>query len=225
MFKDPKKKYEIVPNAISYELANFIFDYLLMQRDATAFLIRKEMIKDITGTPFGSWQDKQVPNTFSKYGDPVLETLLMKLLPVTGEITQQNLIPCYAYSRLYKKGDELVRHKDRPSCETSCTINLGGEPWPLFLDPSGQSSVEKKISPSKVILKKKPLKGISIILNPGDMLIYCGQHIEHWREPFKGNTHGQAFLHYNNKEGPYARQNLFDGRPMLGLPSVTKNLH
>ena len=222
MFRDPKKKYEVVPNAVSYELINFIFNYLLMSRDNTAFLIQNKIIKDETSTPFGTWQDPQIPNTFAKYGDPVLETLLMKLLPITSKITQQNLIPCYAYGRLYKKGDQLVRHKDRPSCETSCTLNLGGEPWPIFMDPSGKNSIKKKFSESKVILKKKRPKGISVLLKPGDMLIYCGQLIEHWREPFKGNVHGQAFMHYNNKEGPYGQRNLFDGRPMLGLPSVTR---
>ena len=215
MFKDSKKKYEIVPNAVSYELSNFLFNYLLMTRDASAFLIQQEMIKDQLGTPFGTWRDPQIPNTFSKYGDAGLETLLMKLLPMTSKITQQNLIPCYAYGRIYKKGDILHRHIDRPSCEVSCTINLGGEPWPIFMGISKKKSIKKK--------KKKPSKGISVLLKPGDMLIYCGHHIEHWREPFQGNNHCQAFMHYNNKDGPYGQENMFDRRPMLGLPNVTQN--
>jgi len=218
MFKDPKKKYEIVPNAVSYELANFLFNYLLMTRDASAFLMQQGMVQDQLGTPFGTFKDPQIPNTFSKYGDAGLETLLMKLLPITSKITQQNLIPCYAYGRVYKKGDQLLIHKDRPSCETSCTVNLGGEPWPIFMGLSGKRRSKKYIKGKK----KKPSKGISILLKPGDMLIYCGHHIEHWREPFKGNTHGQAFMHYNNKDGPYGLENLFDKRPMLGLPNVTQ---
>jgi hypothetical protein len=219
MFKDPKKRYEIVRGAISKELANFIFNYLLLHRDATAHLIKYGVIQDKgQGNFFGTWKEALIPNTFSKYGDPVIETLLMKLLPVMRKITQRNLIPCYGYVRVYKKGDELVRHFDRESCETSCTLHLGGDPWKIFIDPSGACGVKKIISASKVIVKKKPNKGISLVMKPGDMLAYCGQVMEHWREPFKGNVHAQTFLHYNDQDGPHGVKNLYDGRAMIGLP-------
>jgi hypothetical protein len=172
-----KKKYEIVRGAISSELAEFIFNYFLMQRDATAFLIKYNVIKDKgAGDLFGTWQDPQSPNTFSRYGDHALETLQLKLLPIVRKITERNLIPCYAYGRIYKKGDELIRHVDRDSCETSCSLHLGGDPWKIFLDPTGKSRVP-------------------IDMKPGDMLIYCGSSIEHWRKPFKGKVHAQAFVH------------------------------
>ena len=219
MFKDPKKRYEIVRGAISKELANFIFNYLLLHRDATAHLIKYGVIQDKgQGNFFGTWKEALIPNTFSKYGDPVIETVLMKLLPVMRKITQRNLIPCYGYVRVYKKGDELVRHFDRESCETSCTLHLGGDPWKIFIDPSGACGVKKIISESKVIVKKKPNKGISLVMKPGDMLAYCGQVMEHWREPFKGNVHAQTFLHYNDQDGPHGVKNLYDGRAMIGLP-------
>ena len=222
MFKDPKKRYEIVRGAISKELANFIFNYLLLHRDATAHLIKYGVIQDKgQGNFFGTWKEELIPNTFSKYGDPVIETVLMKLLPVMRKITQRNLIPCYGYVRVYKKGDELVRHFDRESCETSCTLHLGGDPWKIFIDPSGACGVKKIISASKVIVKKKPNKGISLVMKPGDMLAYCGQVMEHWREPFKGNVHAQTFIHYNDQDGPHGRKNLFDGRRIMGIPKLT----
>ena len=221
MFKDPKKRYEIVRGAISKELANFIFNYLLLHRDATAHLIKYGVIQDKgQGNFFGTWKEALIPNTFSKYGDPVIETVLMKLLPVMRKITQRNLIPCYGYVRVYKKGDELVRHFDRESCETSCTLHLGGDPWKIFIDPSGACGVKKIISASKVIVKKKPNKGISLVMKPGDMLAYCGQVMEHWREPFKGNVHAQTFIHYNDQDGPHGRKNLFDGRHLMGIPKL-----
>ena len=49
------------------------------------------------------------------------------------------------------------------------------------------------------------------------MLIYSGCELEHWREPFQGNLCGQVFLHYNHANGPYAKTNLYDKRPMLGI--------
>jgi hypothetical protein len=71
---------------------------------------------------FGTWTDTQIPNTYSHYADPVMETLLVKMLPVMKQQTGLDLIPTYSYARAYKKGDTLHRHKDRPSCEISTTI-------------------------------------------------------------------------------------------------------
>ena len=58
-------------------------------------------------------------------------------------------------------------------------------------------------------------------LKPGDMLIYSGCELEHWREPFDGDDCAQVFLHYN-QISKKADQNLFDKRPHLGLPSWFK---
>ena len=219
MFKDPNKKYEIVRRAIPRQLANFIYNYLINHREVSEFLIKKGAVKDGSkGGFWGTWEDTQVPNTFCKYGDIALETLQMKLLPLMRKITGRNLVPCYAFARIYKKGDELVRHIDRESCETSCTLHLGGDPWRIFIDPSGESGIKKIIGPNKVVLKKNPPKGISLVMKPGDMLAYCGQVIEHWREPFKGNVHAQTFIHYNDQDGPHGRSHVYDGRPMMGLP-------
>ena len=50
------------------------------------------------------------------------------------------------------------------------------------------------------------------------MLIYSGCDLEHWREPFQGTVCSQVFLHYNHANGPFAKTNLLDGRPLLGVP-------
>jgi hypothetical protein len=81
---------------------------------------------------FGTWGDTQIPNTYSHYADPVMETLLVKMLPVMKQHTGLDLVPTYSYARAYKKGDTLHRHKDRPCCEISTTLNLGGDPWPIL---------------------------------------------------------------------------------------------
>jgi hypothetical protein len=46
-----------------------------------------------------------------------METLLQRMKPVMEEATNLKLIETYSYARIYKKGDILHRHKDRPSCE------------------------------------------------------------------------------------------------------------
>jgi hypothetical protein len=131
-----------------------------------------------------------------------METLLLKLQPLMEKTTELKLIPNYSYARIYKKGDVLKRHKDRFSCEISTTLNLGGDPWPIYLEPS----------------EKEGLKGIKVNLNSGDMLVYKGNLLEHWREPFNGEDCAQVFLHYTNENTPGAKENIFDKRLHLGLP-------
>ena len=120
--------------------------------------------------------------------------------------TGLKLNPAYTYARIYKKGDILKRHKDRFSCEISTTMNLGGNDWPIYLEPSGE----------------KNKKGIKVDLKPGDMLVYRGCDLEHWREKFKGKCNVQVFLHYNNTKTRFAKDNIFDRRKHLGLPNWFK---
>ena len=119
-----------------------------------------------------------------------------------------DLIETYSYARIYKKGDILARHKDRYSCEVSATLALGGESWPIFLEPSGEEGKE----------------GIKVTLEPGDMLIYKGCEVEHWREAFEGENCGQVFLHYNKAGSKNAKENAFDKRPFIGLPAWFKGM-
>ena len=190
---DLMDNYKVVKEAISFELANFLFNYFLLKREAVYYMYSNNWMHD--NGVLGTWKDEQVPNTYSIYGDPVFDTLLMKVLPVMQRETGLDVIPTYSYARIYKKGDILKKHKDRPSCEISTTLNLGGDPWSIFLE------------------------GEQVDLNVGDMLIYEGCKLEHWREPFEGEHCGQVFLHYNNKKGEFKDINIFDGRDKLGTPN------
>ena len=190
-------KYQVIKKAISYELANFVFNYFLLKRDAVGWMYKTNITYD--NGMMGTWKDTQIPNTYSHYADPVMETLLVKVLPVMASETGLELIPTYSYARLYKKGDILHRHKDRPSCEISTTINLGGNPWPIFIDGTGTNNV---IDEYKNIHKPNAPAGTKVLLEVGDMLVYSGCELEHWREPFEGNTCAQVFLHYVDANGP-----------------------
>ena len=208
-------KYQVIKKAVSYELANFCLNYFLLKRDAVDWMYKNNIIYD--NGMFGTWTDKQIPNTYSCYGDFVMETLLVKMLPVMKKNTGLDLIPTYSYARAYKRGDILKRHKDRPSCEISCTLNLGGDPWPIFIDGTGADNV---IDERKNIHKPNAPEGTKVLLEVGDMLVYSGCELEHWREPLEGDVCGQVFLHYNHVNGPFAEKNRFDRRPMLGIPKL-----
>ena len=200
-----KNKYSILKNAISKELADFAYSYFLTKRKVARFLFDLKYISPFTEY-WGVWNDEQVPNTYSHYGDLVMETLLQTVQPVMEKHTALKLSPTYSYARIYKKGDILARHKDRYSCEISTTLNLGGDDWPIYLDPTG----------------KKGQAGIKVNLKPGDMLIYSGCDLEHWREEFTGKDCAQVFLHYNKKGSKLAKENVLDKRVLLGIPSWFK---
>ena len=205
MFK--KNKYVVIKQAISKDLAGFVANYFLMKKQVydtcrqTRFISPYEIL-------LGDYEptDGQIPHTYSSYSDIAMETLMLKCQPIMEKITGLKLTPAYTYARIYKNGDVLKRHKDRFSCEISTTMNLGGDPWPIYLEPSG----------------KEGMKGIKVDLKPGDMLVYRGCELEHWRNKFKGKECIQAFLHYNNRKTPGAKENMFDRRPHLGLPSWFK---
>ena len=200
-----KNKYVVMKGVISREIADFAFAYFLNKRKVARFLFDQKYISPFT-TYWGVWNDEQIPNTYSHYSDLVMETLLQKVQPVMEKHTGLKLSPTYSYARIYKQGDILARHKDRYSCEISTTLNLGGDEWPLYLEPSGKTGQA----------------GIKVDLKPGDMLIYSGCDLEHWREEFKGKDCAQVFLHYNKKGSKQAKENEFDKRPFLGLPASYK---
>jgi len=202
-----KKKYSIIRQAISKDLATFVANYFLMKKqvyDTCRYHRYISPFENILG--YYEEPDGQIPNTYSCYSDIAMETLLLKCQSVMEKTTGLKLNPAYTYARIYKKGDELKRHKDRFSCEISTTMNLGGNKWPIYLEPSGETNK----------------KGIKVNLDVGDMLVYSGCELEHWREKFKGNECIQVFLHYNNKKTKGSKENIFDRRPHLGLPSWFK---
>ena len=98
------KKYQVIKNAVSYDLANFILNYFLLKRDAVGYMYQHNIHSQ--SSILGTWTDQQIPNTYSCYGDFVMETLLwLKCLPVMKKHTGFDLIPTYSYARAYKKGD------------------------------------------------------------------------------------------------------------------------
>ena len=208
-----KNKYQVLRNAISKDLAAFCYKYLQISAEADNWMLNNGVTH--SGNKLvGNFNDRQVPNSYAKYADRVMETLLVDTIKVMQKKTGLRLVPTYSYCRLYRTGNILKRHKDRPSCEISTTLNLGGDPWPILIDPTGSDNV---IDEYKNIHKPGAPKGVEVNLKPGDMLIYSGCELEHWREPFKGKLCGQVFLHYNHADGRFAKTNLYDKRPMLGI--------
>jgi len=212
-----KNNYTVVRHAISAELANFLYIYFQNRKNSTDYMQKMKYLSPLDKDQ-GHFKDPSIPNSFSIYGDPAFDTVLIGLRNKVEKHTKLKLYETYSYARIYKKGDVLPRHKDRFSCEISISLNYGGDPWPLFIEPDktkGGLNKHRKYIPANT-------KGVKINLNPGDMLIYRGIDCEHWREPFEGELCAQVFLHYNNIKTTLADFNKYDTRPFLCLPEWFK---
>ena len=146
--------------------------------------------------------DAAAPTTPGGYGDPAFDGLLEFLRPRIEAEVGLALSPTYSYFRFYKHGDQLKRHRDRPACEISVSLNVGqspAEPWPLHLAGAAGPA--------------------AAMLGPGDALVYRGIEVAHWREPYQGRELVQVFLHYVDRDGPHADQR-FDGRSTLMRPAA-----
>lgn len=144
------------------------------------------------------FNDKPCNKSFSVYGLLSFEALLLQMQPLISKYCQIDLVPTYSYSRIYYSGSKLDKHFDRASCEYSvtCCISCDGEPWDIYM-------------------KSKNNNEICIKLNEGDIAIYKGIEVEHWRNDYLGNRQIQAFLHYVNSSGIY-KEHIYDKRPFIG---------
>ena len=144
-----KNKYIVIKEAVPKQIAEFVYNYFILKRQVARTLFDRRYISDFTNE-WGVWNDEQVPNTYSHYADVAMETLLLRTLPIMEKHTKLKLNPTYSYARIYKHGDVLKRHKDRFSCEISTTLNLGGDSWPIYLEPKKNVGIPdgKKITVS-----------------------------------------------------------------------------
>ena len=133
-------------------------------------------------------------DTCQMYADPPVENILHYLKPKVEEAYGQELVPTYSFWRRYFKGQDCPPHKDRPSCQISLTLNLGGKGgnnWAIYVE-------EKKFE-----------------LDVGQAVIYKGCEQEHWRHELPYEHHSQVFLHYIEKNGPHYPEYQYDKRPNL----------
>lgn len=153
-------------------------------KELTQFLTH--VLQRATHIPQFAKGDGQIPNAKSVIDHEVLfETLLERMWTKFEGVLGFELLPTYAYARLYSNGDVLEKHKDRPACEISATIQLGRShhyAWPIYMGGKRYDMAE------------------------GDAVIYRGCDIEHWRDACdgpEGYYSGQVFLHFVCKEGQH----------------------
>jgi len=185
-----KHRYVVIRNVLDPELLKYLATQIKMMEK---LLCLENNVKPNNY----AFSDSQTATSFTYYSALTTETLLERITEKMEKIVNKYLFPCYSYLRIYYKGSTLAKHKDRPSCEYSATIciTIDTEPWDIWFKT--KEGLEKQI-----------------FLQPGDMIVYKGTELTHWRNKYEHNEQIQIFLHYVNAYGPYAEYK-YDKRPML----------
>lgn len=187
----------VYENAISEDTVKLLKTQFEMLMNVSAF---KDGVKELNYKTITKYSDKQVPHSFPQYGHHAFESLMLVIQPKVEEVTGLTLYPCYTYARAMYEGAIMLKHKDRPSCEYSVTMCIDEDKdceYPIYMENYAGEVNE-------------------VYLAPGDMIVYNGTELNHWRERYTGKRQIQAFLHYVDANGQYADYK-FDKRPILGI--------
>ena len=192
-----KDKYIVVKNVLNLQTIEFL-------------KIQTKMLEGVLNNSNNSnssdflFNDVQIKECFSFYSPLFSESLLVLLQPIIEEKIGKKLLPTYSYIRIYYKNAILKRHTDRDSCEYSASI-----------------CIKNDINPWDFWLKNIHNEDISISLKEGDLIIYKGNELEHWREKYENNEHIQFFLHYVDINGINSHLK-YDKRKLLGQQLYNK---
>lgn len=133
---------------------------------------------------------------------PPMASFLWGLTPRVAQIAGCELMPSYAYFRIYQQGDICRVHSDRQACEhsLSLTMELGENiPWAL--------SMEKRRLDQPLAAIDPDFAGehySSLPMSAGDAVMYRGVNHRHGRlEPNPNSWSAHLFLHWVDANGPY----------------------
>lgn len=182
--------YTVLRNVINPHL----LEYIAKQIKLTEKILCYE--KNVKPSDY-MFSDTQTTTSFAYYSSLTTETLLELLQEKIEETVNRKLFPCYSYLRIYYQNSILNKHTDRISCEYSATIciTIDKEPWDIWFETKNNENIK-------------------ISLEPGDLIVYKGTELQHWRNLYENKEQIQVFLHYVDQNGEYSEYK-YDKRPML----------
>jgi hypothetical protein len=193
-------KFILIKNAISRETCKLLAREFRIARDLAATV-------EYPGEEF-PYRDIQVERSFSWDSPLCIEALSDSLIKeVVENELKEAVYPTYSYARIYYNGAEMPIHIDRSSSEysVSCCIDVEiDNPWHLGIET---------------------IRGETLYVEqePGDIILYKGNELKHWRNPYKGTEQINAFMFYVKANGPRAELK-YDTRPLLGMGSHSRRM-
>ena len=127
--------------------------------------------------------EQQVEGSTSRYWHPQYRQIHTGIRHKLEKAIGCKLYNTYYYDRFYFPGQELTRHADRDACEISVTVHISTnlpEPeskWPICIKTPDTYTDKTK---EEILV---PGEERSVVLEPGDGMIYKGCERPHWRDP------------------------------------------
>jgi hypothetical protein len=179
----------------------------ILSSDLIEFLKISSYITELSSHTENNNDPSKVVSTKNKhsqmvYSSPIGETLLIYFTSLYSQISGKDLIPTYSFFRKYFKTNDLKKHKDRPSCQYSATIQIDSsedKSWPIFIEDKDNNEIKCN---SKL----------------GSIVFYKGEEVNHWREKLEFEYSSHLFLHWVDRADPRYLPFHLDGRKTLGIP-------
>ena len=153
--------------------------------------------------------ERQVEGSTARYWHPQYRAIHVGVRKKLEEIIGRELYNTYYYDRYYFPGQELTKHADRAACEISVSIHIGTNlegndaDWPFCIKtPDTYTDKSKK----EVLV---PGENRSIVLKPGDGLIYKGCERPHWRDAMPTPKRRKRDIIFRRKEKEYYYHQIF----------------
>ena len=200
-----KNRYVVLKNFLPKEMIRFAMDTWRVDEENDGHYTHQET-HDITYKNPNSSIGKSKGGYCTPWGVALHGFIHNKL----KDYIDMDLRETYSFTRKYTRGAYLGTHVDRPSCEISATLCLDyktddNKPWKIWVRndrnyakvPSEQIKQESQDFNHRERLKNN-CKAVS--LEPGDILLYQGPNIPHWRDYLLGDYSYHLFVHFFNAQ-------------------------
>ena len=127
--------------------------------------------------------DNQVVGRRSMHNASLFKAVHAQIAALVQSVADEAIKPSYCYLSVYPQGSELVKHTDRSQCKWNASITFArtADLWPIYVEvPSGVKEIRAEL---------------------GEVVVYRGTDIPHWREPLPAGTATVCFFHFVNQ--PY----------------------
>ena len=196
-----KEGYVVLKNFIPKEIINMTMDsWKRIELDPKLSTLMEAEIDPIFESP----KDTLNKST-GAYNTPFGVALHRWLWDNLKSVIDMDLQETYSYTRRYERGAYLKAHADRPSCEISATICLDyktddNKPWSIWVDNSQDfiNWPDDIYEDTQAIPIRKRKTSKRIDLEVGDVLLYQGPNVAHWRERLLGDHSYHVFCHFFN---------------------------
>ena len=158
--------------------------------------------------------EQQVEGSLARYNHPHYRMIHTSIRKKLEKELGRSLYNTYYYDRFYFPGQELPKHADRDACEISVTVHVSSNlkcEWPIWIKTPDKFTDKSK----KELVSTGEIR--SVVLKPGDGMVYKGCERPHWRDnmpglleqsltrlngkPLVGLYYHQIFFHYVLQDG------------------------